>query len=1415
VTVLAFHAAPANAVVYVMPTDESMVDRSPIIVFGEVLSAQPGPDGRSPTTDYLFAVEEVLKGFVAGSGIMVRQPGGVAADGTATWIAGLPMLAEGNRVLLFLRPEANGGHRIVDYGLGMFFETRVGDRLFLLREPSLQGTTVPPGDPAASDGDSQPGYRDEVAFKRWIADRAAGAETPSDYLVQELPERLTVAASPVRLTPLDCGVQTLPARWRNFDRGESVGFRVQAGGQPGMDGGGLSQVLAAMRAWNTDPGSNVNLEFARTVNSASDLREANGGNSITFEDPRDEIDGAFVPGEGGVLALTFMRTTCGASYSGGGQPAREITQAHLVTQDGFERYLRNLDSGTAQGVFQDVMAHELGHALGIDHSANPTRAETARSTGTGRLMQPTADRDREPHADLSTEERNAIRSLYPAISASQDSYCRANDVVNPGNRCDIYNTSFYFEVQSSGTGCLRAGGITSCSGRSQNWRNSTLNGVRITFVASRNSDDSWTISEVDPSPPGGGGSSSPDLVMSDASVDDSSPTAGQSFTLRVAVTNVGDGRSDSTILRYYRSSDSTISRSDTLVMSTSFRALPLSTGHAVSIELTAPSSPGTYYYGACVDPVAGESDTTNNCSSGARLTVEDTAPSEPDLIVEAPRSTESSVAPRGTFRFGATVRNQGNNRSSATTLRYYRSTDSTITISDTQVGTDSIGALSASGTDRQSIGQRAPATPGTYYYGACVDAVAGESVTTNNCSGGVRVVVGPGGGTSGADLVVESPRSTESAVALSGTFRFAATVRNQGNSTSSATTLRYYRSTDSTITTSDTQVGTDPIGVLSASGTDRQSVGQRAPSTDGTYYYGACVDVVARESDTTNNCSSGVRVTVGDGSRGTSGADLVVESPRSTESSVAPRAAFRFAATVRNQGNSTSSATTLRYYRSTDSTITTSDAQVGTDPIGVLSASGTDRQSVGQRAPSRDGTYYYGACVDSVVGESDTANNCSSGVPISVGQGAGDVVGTGFDLAFGNGDGDGIVYAQRRFYVVDRLDRKVYAYRGSDGRHDPAADFDLASRVGWRSGITYAQGRFYVLDLNKVYAYRGSDGRYDSLADFDLATDNQYPRGITYAQGRFYVLDRTDHKVYAYRSSDGRHDPAADFDLATDNRFDNRFPEGITYAEGRFYVVGQGDDTAYAYRSSDGRHDPAATFDLASRNGSPFGITFAGGRLFVLDNFDDRVYAYSLDGSGGPSPAPDLAVRNASVSDSSPTAGSTFTVNVTVRNLGDGPATATTLRYYRSSYATINRSGTQVGTDSVSALSASETSAESISLTAPSIAETYYYSACVDSIPDDQIPSNDCSSGVRVTVGSGGGPDPVPGPACQVGQELSPGGECDVAGTNMVFSVNSRGQGCIREGGLFLCQGGSPLNRNGFSASRISGTYNWRIDTLP
>ena len=222
----------------------------------------------------------------------------------------------------------------------------------------------------------------------------------------------------------------------------------------------------------------------------------------------------------------------------------------------------------------------------------------------------------------------------------------------------------------------------------------------------------------------------------------------------------------------------------------------------------------------------------------------------PDLVVETPTVDASAPAAGSRFTLSATVRNQGSGRSASTTLRYYRSTDSTITTGDTAVGTDSVSGLAAAGSSDESTSLTAPSTPGTYYYGACVDTVSDESDTTNNCSAAVTVTVGAA---PAPDLVVETPTVDASAPAAGSRFTLSTTVRNQGNGSSAFTTLRYYRSTDSTITTGDTEVGTDSVSGLNPSGSSAETIGLTAPSTPGTYYYGACVDTVSDESDTTNN----------------------------------------------------------------------------------------------------------------------------------------------------------------------------------------------------------------------------------------------------------------------------------------------------------------------------------------------------------------------------------------------------------------------------------------------------------------------------------------------------------------------------------------------------------------------------------
>ena len=191
-------------------------------------------------------------------------------------------------------------------------------------------------------------------------------------------------------------------------------------------------------------------------------------------------------------------------------------------------------------------------------------------------------------------------------------------------------------------------------------------------------------------------------------------------------------------------------------------------------------------------------------------------------------------------------------------MRYYRSTNSSISSSDTQVETDSVISLDPNESDEEWESLTAPNSTGTYYYGVCIDSVSNESNTNNNCSNAIRITVQ----TSPPDLVVGSVRVSDATLDPGDSFKFYATVRNQGSGEGDRTTLRYYRSTNSSISSSDTQEETDSVVSLDPNESTEEWDWITAPDTPGTYYYGACVDSVPNESNTSNNCSTAIKITV-------------------------------------------------------------------------------------------------------------------------------------------------------------------------------------------------------------------------------------------------------------------------------------------------------------------------------------------------------------------------------------------------------------------------------------------------------------------------------------------------------------------------------------------------------------------------
>ena len=115
----------------------------------------------------------------------------------------------------------------------------------------------------------------------------------------------------------------------------------------------------------------------------------------------------------------------------------------------------------------------------------------------------------------------------------------------------------------------------------------------------------------------------PDLAFTAVAPAAAMLTPGDSATFAFGVRNQGTGASEATTIRAVRSPNPIISIHDDELRAWSFPSLAPARDHTfpVTISVGTDSAPGTIYIGMCVDAVTNESDTRNNCSEGARLTI--------------------------------------------------------------------------------------------------------------------------------------------------------------------------------------------------------------------------------------------------------------------------------------------------------------------------------------------------------------------------------------------------------------------------------------------------------------------------------------------------------------------------------------------------------------------------------------------------------------------------------------------------------------------------------------------------------------------------------------------------------------------------------------------------------------------------
>lgn len=392
---LALTARPAAATTYMMMSDQALVDQAAAVVDVEVVGVEPAPILGPPATDYLVEVNRVLKGDLPGSTVVVRVPGGMSPVGIGLKIWGAPRFVDSERAILFLRPSPDGTYRILHLMLGAFHQRTSGGRSLALRDLSEAHEVGSKG--VIEDG-GMDAVRDFEKFADWVADRAQGMpDRGAGYVLGRAKAGLgSISDSYTFLTPGD-GV---PVRWFRFDRGQSVEWKVNSAGQPGLGlAASTAAFQAAMDVWNSDPGTDINYVITGTTSSNNGLVRSDSLNTITFDDPfqndsENAVEGTFDCSEGGVIAVGgpyFFQST--RTYNG--KRYHEAAEADIVTNDGTECFFRDKPK-TAEEVF----AHEIGHTLGLGHSKNRDALMYATAHADGR------------GARLTDDDRAGIAELY-------------------------------------------------------------------------------------------------------------------------------------------------------------------------------------------------------------------------------------------------------------------------------------------------------------------------------------------------------------------------------------------------------------------------------------------------------------------------------------------------------------------------------------------------------------------------------------------------------------------------------------------------------------------------------------------------------------------------------------------------------------------------------------------------------------------------------------------------------------------------------------------------------------------------------------------------------------------------------------------------------------------------------------------
>ncbi len=363
VAMLVSLVAAASATTYVPISDDALYEQAEVIAELVILGRLPAVAGRPPTTEYHAIVDNVIKGDLESSSIVVASPGGEAGDGRELVVVGAPRFDRGERVLAFLQRDPSGSYGFVHLGLGVFSKVGGGRRALAVRRAGGARLVDLGLEPTLELVRSYP------RFVRWLERRAEGRRSAGDYRHA----RARTFAAPYRLVE----IAGKNVRWFEFDIDKSVNWSIR--NTESSD----SQIyfVDALNVWSRAP---VSLRLVSGTSSTAGLLRNDNVNAIIFGDPNGTVPGTFICPDGGLVAISgFWFSDAGGQYMG--RQFRRIQEADIVINDGADCILNNNPRSSAE-----LFTRQLGFSLGINFSnvASATMSPAMHNDGRGAFLTP-------------------------------------------------------------------------------------------------------------------------------------------------------------------------------------------------------------------------------------------------------------------------------------------------------------------------------------------------------------------------------------------------------------------------------------------------------------------------------------------------------------------------------------------------------------------------------------------------------------------------------------------------------------------------------------------------------------------------------------------------------------------------------------------------------------------------------------------------------------------------------------------------------------------------------------------------------------------------------------------------------------------------------------------------------------------